>query len=114
MTTPILDLSAYTGEQLESLLADAQKRLAQLRQEKRKQAFQQLEAAAKQLGLRKEDLAARYGSRRPRPGHNGALAQYRDPINPAQTWTGKGRKPQWVQDYLAAGKSLQDLEIDPR
>ena len=26
-----------------------------------------------------------------------------------QTWTGRGRKPQWVVDALAKGKSLKDL-----
>jgi DNA-binding protein H-NS len=107
---PDLDLSPYTIEQLEALLADVQKRLSHLRQEARKQAFQQIEAMAKQLGLSKEDIAARYG-RPSRQRPNGAPAQYRNPMNPEQTWAGKGRKPQWVQYCLAAGKSLEDLKV---
>jgi DNA-binding protein H-NS len=107
MATPTLDLTPYTIEQLEALLADVQKRLSQLRQEKRKQAFQQLDAMAKDLGLAKEDLAARYA--KPSRRRNPAPAPYRNPMNSDQTWSGKGRKPQWVQDYLAAGKSLEDL-----
>jgi DNA-binding protein H-NS len=108
MATPTPDLTPYTIEQLETLLADIQKRLSELRQEKRKEAFQQLDAMAKELGLAKEDLAARY-AKTPRR-RNPAPALYRNPMNPEQTWTGKGRKPQWVQDYLAAGKSLEDLK----
>ena len=29
--------------------------------------------------------------------------KYRDPSNPAKTWTGRGRMPQWVQALNAAG-----------
>lgn len=29
--------------------------------------------------------------------------KYRDPTNSAQTWTGRGRMPQWVQALHAAG-----------
>jgi DNA-binding protein H-NS len=29
--------------------------------------------------------------------------KYRDPANPANTWTGRGRMPQWVQALHAAG-----------
>lgn len=43
---------------------------------------------------------------------NGASkARYRNPDAPSETWTGKGRKPKWVADHLAAGKSLADLEL---
>lgn len=30
--------------------------------------------------------------------------KYRDPANPAQTWTGRGRTPAWVQALQAAGQ----------
>jgi DNA-binding protein H-NS len=36
--------------------------------------------------------------------------KYRDPANPAQTWTGRGRMPQWVQALHAAG-TLASAEI---
>ncbi len=36
--------------------------------------------------------------------------KYRDPANPAQTWTGRGRTPTWVQALQAAGQ-LATAEI---
>ena len=36
--------------------------------------------------------------------------KYRDPANPAQTWTGRGRTPVWVQALQAAGQ-LETAEI---
>ncbi len=38
-------------------------------------------------------------------------AKYRNPLNAEQTWTGRGRKPQWVIDQLAAGKTIESLAI---
>ena len=35
----------------------------------------------------------------------------RDPENPALTWSGRGRKPRWFVDALAAGKTEDDLTI---
>jgi DNA-binding protein H-NS len=110
MEAPSLDLTPYSIEELEALGADVQKRIAELRQEKRRQAFQQLDSIAKELGLSKDDLAARY-ARASRARPNGPGPQYANPANPEQTWTGKGRKPAWVRDYLKAGKSLEDLRL---
>ncbi len=36
--------------------------------------------------------------------------KYRNPANPAQTWTGRGRTPAWVQALQAAGQ-LASAEI---
>lgn len=35
---------------------------------------------------------------------------YRNPDNPWQFWNGRGRKPKWVNTWLASGKRLEDLE----
>jgi DNA-binding protein H-NS len=38
-------------------------------------------------------------------------AKYRHPKNPALTWSGRGRKPQWFVEELEAGKTAGDLAI---
>ncbi|MDQ7989045.1 MAG: ParB/RepB/Spo0J family partition protein [Candidatus Dactylopiibacterium sp.] len=37
--------------------------------------------------------------------------KYRNPALPTQTWTGRGKKPAWVETALAEGRTLADLEI---
>lgn len=37
--------------------------------------------------------------------------KYCNPLNPEQTWTGRGRKPQWVIDQLATGRTIESLAI---
>jgi DNA-binding protein H-NS len=37
--------------------------------------------------------------------------KYRNPNNKLQTWTGRGRKPTWVNELLEQGQSLDDVAI---
>jgi DNA-binding protein H-NS len=37
--------------------------------------------------------------------------KYRNPENPAETWTGRGREPKWFQAARARGLSKQDMVI---
>ncbi len=64
-----------------------------------------VEASARDLGYSLTELAGTEtrSSRAP------VAAKYRHPKNPAPTWSGRGRKPQWFVDALAAGKSKDDL-----
>ncbi len=37
---------------------------------------------------------------------------YRDPANPANTWSGRGRPARWLADYEAQGRSRDDFKVD--
>jgi DNA-binding protein H-NS len=37
--------------------------------------------------------------------------KYRNPADPAQTWTGTGRKPQWILDALEKGVDIETMKI---
>jgi DNA-binding protein H-NS len=39
------------------------------------------------------------------------LAKYANPENKADTWTGRGRKPNWLVARLKKGAELSDFEI---
>jgi DNA-binding protein H-NS len=39
------------------------------------------------------------------------LPKFRNPIEPSQTWSGRGKKPRWVLDQLKSGKQLDDFRI---
>lgn len=38
-------------------------------------------------------------------------AKYANPADSTQKWTGRGRKPRWVEAHLAAGGNIEDLSI---
>jgi DNA-binding protein H-NS len=46
--------------------------------------------------------------RRPYPQ---VFPKYRNPEEPAETWSGRGKQPRWVALQLKAGKKLDDLAI---
>lgn len=41
-----------------------------------------------------------------------ATVRYRHP-NLTQTWTGRGRAPKWVRDWIEGGKTLDSLQVSP-
>ncbi len=40
-----------------------------------------------------------------------SVVKYRNPSNPEQGWSGRGRKPKWAVDWIAQGKSLDELAV---
>lgn len=96
--------------ELEALCEAAAERIQFLRNEERNAAFAQIEETAARLGISREELAQRFGARtRPKRARKPATVRYRHPADPSQTWTGRGRRPQWVEDHLTAGGKLEDL-----
>ncbi|QLQ32377.1 MAG: H-NS histone family protein [Candidatus Thiothrix singaporensis] len=37
--------------------------------------------------------------------------KYRNPNNPEQAWSGRGRKPGWVEEWTSSGRSLDECLI---
>lgn len=38
-------------------------------------------------------------------------ARYRDPANPFNSWSGRGKRPTWLKTYLEEGKTLSQFEV---
>ena len=62
------------------------------------------------------------GERRRRRSSDGADGEdrrrevspkYRNPDNASETWSGRGRKPRWLEERLAKGAPLEDFAISP-
>lgn len=49
-------------------------------------------------------------ARRPYPR---VLPKYRNPAQPAETWSGRGKQPRWLTALLRTGKKLDDFRIQP-
>ena len=64
-----------------------------------------------EYGFDLEDIMA--GGRRGKSatGKPKAPPKYVHPEDPEKTWTGKGRKPQWITEHLESGKELDVLLI---
>lgn len=103
MTT---NLDSMTKEELLTLQNDVAKALKTLDARRKLEAKRAAEQAAKEYGFSLDDLLSVSSAK----GSKGA-PRYANPADLSQTWTGRGRKPNWVVEALAAGKSLDDFAI---
>jgi DNA-binding protein H-NS len=51
------------------------------------------------------------GPNRPRRAYPKVFPKYQNPEKTAQTWSGRGKQPHWVQAQLRAGKKLEHFLI---
>ncbi|CUH68571.1 H-NS histone family protein [Thalassovita autumnalis] len=101
------DFDALSLAELKSLEKKVVKAIATFEDRKKKEALSELEAKAKELGYSLSELT---GGKAPKMKVAGS-PKYRNPADPTQTWTGKGRRPDWFNAALAAGTSADDLAI---
>jgi DNA-binding protein H-NS len=66
---------------------------------------QELEYRLAQLG---GSIERKQEARRPYPKVH---PKYRNPERPSETWSGRGKKPRWVDAQLRSGKRVDDLLI---
>lgn len=106
-----IDLTKLSLDELKKLSKDVQSAIGDFEQRKRREARSKVEELAKTLGYTAEELLGAAGSRGGRKAKSAkGVAKYRNPANPDQTWTGRGRRPDWVNAALAEGKALDDLK----
>lgn len=49
--------------------------------------------------------------RGPKKSSGAAPVVYRDPANPSNTWSGRGRAAKWLAAYVAQGRSRKEFEV---
>ena len=105
MTNP--DLNAMSLRDLKQFQKDLVKAVSDFDGRRKSETRAALEARAKKLGF---SLAGIFGST---VGITRAAAspKYRHPENAPVTWSGRGRKPHWFIDALAAGKTEEALAV---
>ena len=102
-----IKLDTMSLKDLKTLQKDIVRAIDMTEQRQKASAREQVEALAKKLGYTLAELAEGKSKAKRMP----ATPKYRHPENPALTWSGRGRKPQWFTEALAAGKSAEDLAI---
>lgn len=102
-----IDLDAMTRKELKTLAKDVAKALSTIEKRERKAALAAAEKAAAEHGFSLSDLAG------PKKGKATAKnpPKYRNPENAEQTWSGRGRKPAWVNAAEGKGVNIEDYAI---
>jgi DNA-binding protein H-NS len=79
---------------------ELEKRLAQLRREKEMRQTEQPDARpSKNL------------TRAPRRKYPRVFPKYRNPSEPSETWSGRGKRPRWLAAALNTGRKIEEFVI---
>ena len=113
-----VDLTGMSRKELEKLKSDVEKALKSAEVRDMKAAKKAAEKAAAEFGFSLIDLASGDAAPAPKrkykkrkPAKDKGVARYRNPDDTKQTWTGKGRQPNWFKAAMAAGTDPAKLEI---
>ncbi|MEO9575173.1 MAG: H-NS histone family protein [Tateyamaria sp.] len=103
-------LEKMSRSELEKLRNDVDKAIVDLRKKEKQDALAAAQKAAAEFGFSLEELTGKRSGKGAGKGTK-AEAKYLNPENPTQTWTGKGRQPNWFKAAVSGGKSADDLLI---
>ena len=112
-----IDLEKMNRKELEKHLKDVEKALKAAKVKERRDALKAAEQAAAEYGFSLSELsdATDGKGRKAKRTVNGtgpkSEPQFVNPENTEQTWTGKGRQPNWFRDALQQGKDPEEMRI---
>ena len=103
-TTNGLDKMSYA--ELLKLQQRIEAAIAEKRVEDAASTKEALRAMAEKAGFSLNDLFGKRGAKK-----GSGDAKYRNPKDPSQTWTGRGRKPNWLVDAVKKGAKIDAFKI---
>ena len=90
------ELSQVLSVRLTSEKRELEKRLAQLRREKE---------------MRQSESADTQSAPRERRKYPRVYPKYRNPDEPSETWSGRGKQPRWLTAALKTGHTIEEFVI---
>jgi DNA-binding protein H-NS len=107
-----MDLSKLNLAELKDLQAQVGVEMKNREKLDMEKARSDINAIAQSLGLSLKDLLGTTEAKSKVRKQTGKVAvQYRNPQDASQEWTGRGRQPGWVKEFLASGKNLMSAKV---
>ncbi|WP_254431942.1 H-NS histone family protein [Azonexus fungiphilus] len=106
----IMDLSTLSLVELRELQEKIPAELKRRESAEKANVLNEVRAFAKARGFAIEDLIGKETKVKVASGGK-VKVKYRHPQNAELEWTGRGRKPKWVEAWLAEGASLDALLV---
>lgn len=101
-----IDLEKMTLAELRDLQKHVERQIETYEARQKQKALEAVKEAAAQHGFSLKDIVGEALKAK------GSVApKYTDPDDKTLTWSGRGRKPRWVQARLDEGRSLEDLAV---
>ena len=109
-------MAAKSYAELQKQIAKLQNQAERIRKGSFDKAIGQIRDSMEKHGISIEQLSEALAAkgkkgRRQAKAPAAAKPKYQSPSDPTLTWTGRGRKPKWVQDWIDGGNDLEKLLI---
>ncbi len=101
------DLEKLSYAELQELIRNAQQLLSEKQAAAKNELKESFIAKAREHGISLDEL---FGKGR-KAGKGSVAIKFRDPKNPENTWTGRGRMPRWLQAAVDAGRKKESFLI---
>jgi DNA-binding protein H-NS len=105
-----MDLSTLTVAQLRDLQQQIPAELKRREQQEKQNILNEVRAFAKARGFALEELVGKDAPKAKAAGGK-VKVKYRHPKDASLEWTGRGRQPRWVVDWLAGGGKIEGLAV---
>jgi DNA-binding protein H-NS len=119
-----MDLGKMSLAELRRLQSKVETEIRRRSDTTRRDLLKRMQKMAAEQGMSLDDLlpaaaTATEQSAAPRRGRKPAakkaatppVIKFRHPENPDIGWSGRGRKPQWANDWIAQGKKMEELAV---
>ena len=112
-----MKLASLSLNELEAIQKKVNREIQKRRTKAQEEGLKKIKLIAAEYGLTAAELKGisstkRSATRKKVVKKRGPVApKYRDPSNAQNTWTGRGRKPKWVETYLGKGGRLEQITI---
>ena len=104
-----MDFSDYSLEELEIISKDLQKAIQNRESVIKKEALSHILKTVLEKDLKISEVIEFLEQQSKQ--RKKVKAKYRHPEDNTLTWTGRGRKPVWVEEQLSKGNDLESLKI---
>ena len=107
-----VDIKNLNHNQLNDLISKAQSRQHELRKEKVAKLRDKIHALIKAEGFSFEDVFGQGRGGKGRRAGGTVAPKYRNPADPEQTWSGRGKRPRWLVAAMKSGRKIEEFRIE--
>lgn len=105
-----MDISSLSLVELKSLLEQIPAEIKRREKEEKLKLRKEIEVLVQARGFALEDLIGKSSANEAKVRMPVAV-KYRHPQDASLSWTGRGRQPRWIVDYIANGGKLEQIAV---
>lgn len=105
-----MDISNLSLFELKSLLDQIPAEIKRREKDEMAKLRKEVEALVHARGFSLDELINESSSKEPKE-RKAVAVKYRHPENNSLAWTGRGRQPRWVADFISHGGTIEQLAV---